>query len=227
MEYEKYNPQGYRKHRHGKLFIFLSFLFVLGIIFFTSFYKGGIAGNIIGPLNQSNLMEIKAFLSVPEVVLEGEYGEIVLSLKKDSFIYLDDKKIDLDQFENKIIIRDFKGNIEVNEINISRLEGKISEIKINNFPIYSQEDKKLKFSLSPGAIHNSFEIKNDALLRDISFVTTGRVSFGGDSLNLNSEKIRFINYLGDLKIEDKKLILQGNIETLKIDSESRKITFSS
>lgn len=233
MEYEKYNHNDNFYHRKErsffgrKSFIFFSFLFVLGIIFITAFYGGGgITGNVVNSLNQNNSIDLKASLSVPEVKLNGEYKEIILSIKKGSFVNLDNKKISLDEVENKLIIKNFDGNIEINENKIKRLEGKVSEIKINNLPINLQKGGRLKFSISPDANYNSFEINEDVHLKDVSFITSGRIDFVGDSLNLNSEKIRFTNYLGSLKIWNKKLILQGVVEDLKIEGESRKIILS-
>jgi hypothetical protein len=227
MEYEKYNYKKKKKFFGRKILIFFSFLIVLGIIFITSFYKGGsITGNAIESLNQNNSINIKASLLVPEVNLKGDYEEITLSVKEGYFVNLDKKRISLDRFENKLVIKNFEGNIEINENNINKLEGKISEIEINNIPINSQSGGKLKFSISPGAVYNSFEISEGVYLGDVSFTTSGRIEFEGNSLKLTSEKIRFINYLGSLKIEDKKMILQGIVKSLKVDSESRKITLS-
>jgi hypothetical protein len=231
MEYEKYNPQS--NYQKGKIFfnrnffIFLSFLVVIGIIFLTTYYNGfAITGDFIKSTNQNNSIKIKTSIYVSELNLDGEYEEIAFIVKKGSFIYLDNKKISPDGLENKIVIKDFKGDILINKSMISNFEGKVSQININNVPINLQSGGRLKFSLSSDAIYNLFEIKENIKLKDISFVTSGSVDFGGDFLNLNSEKIKFINYLGSLKIENEKLILNGYVESLKIDSESRKIILS-
>jgi hypothetical protein len=230
MASERYNYQNNYKREHlfgGKSFIFFSFLIVLAIIFVTAFYKGdGITGNIIGSMDQNNSVEFKSSLSVPEVSLDDEYEEIVLLLDKGSFVNLDNKKIALDNLENRIVIKNFKGDIKINGASINEFKGKALEVTINGLPIRSQDEKKLKFSISSGTAHKLFEINKGVRLREVSFTTSGNVIFGKDSLILNNEKITLKNYFGSLVIENKKLIFVGFAESLKIEGDSRKLVLS-
>ena len=214
----------YGKKRFGKKkLIFLSFLLVLGIILCSTFYlEGGITGRVVSNLNKSDLINIQSSLSIPEVSLNGEYEEVIIFLEKDNAVILDKKEISLNEIENKIILKNFSGKIEFNEDYINKLEGKVSEIRINNLPIYLQTRGKIKFSLPQSTQYSSFEISEGIHLGDVSFISSGSLAYENDVLNLNSEKIRFENYFGNLRVHDKKLILEGNDRKINIDGELRK-----
>lgn len=229
MDSEKYNwsNRNYsykRKRSTAKTFLFLFFILVVAVILLSAFYDGfSITGKSIDSPNQNNSISIKTSLSIPDIVLKDEYSEIAFNLPKGSFVNLDNKKISLEQIENRIVILNFKGIMEINENTITKLEGKISEIKINGIPINMEDGKKIKFSIDPEIRYNFFEIKEGVYLRDVSFLTSGDVFIGRDSITLNSEKINFKNYLGSLKIINRKLVLDGFSESVKIEGESRKI----
>ena len=232
MDFDKYNKKhyygdGYKKKRFGKkTFIFLVFSFVLVTILFSAFYgNGGITGNVIGSINQNNSIEIKTSFSVPEVSLDDEYKEIVLTLNKGGVINLDDKKITLEENENQVILKNFKGEIKIDENNIKYFKGKISEIKINNLPVI-KESGKLKISLSQNSKYSFFQIEEGVYLKNVFFITSGNINVGEDSLNLNSEKVEIKNYFGSLTLENKKLIFNGLVESINIEGGSRKVTLS-
>jgi hypothetical protein len=232
VDFDKYNKKhyygdGYKKKRFGKkTFIFLVFSFVLVTILFSAFYgNGGITGNVIGSINQNNSIEIKTSFSVPEVSLDDEYKEIVLTLNKGGVINLDDKKITLEENENQVILKNFKGEIKIDENNIKYFKGKISEIKINNLPVI-KESGKLKISLSQNSKYSFFQIEEGVYLKNVFFITSGNINVGEDSLNLNSEKVEIKNYFGSLTLENKKLIFNGLVESINIEGGSRKVTLS-
>jgi len=233
MEFEKYKGEALDKHNrkkrlNRKIFAFFLFSLVIAIIFFSTF-NGGIdlTGKVIGNISSNNSMEIKTSLNIPEVELDNSYEKIAFSLNGNSFIYLDNKKISLDEAENKIILSGFRGKIELNENVIKSLEGKISEIKLNNLPINLQEGGKIKFSLSPASGYTSFEIDEGVYLKNLVFITSGNISLNEDFLKLNSEKINLENYFGGIKIIEKQLVFEGFVEKLTIEGNSRKIILSS
>jgi hypothetical protein len=232
MEFDKYNQKYYqsshKKKRFGKkTLIFFAFSFVLVIVMFSAFYRGGgITGNVIGNINHNNSVEIKTSFSIPEVSLNDEYEEVILHLNKGVIIKIDNKKINLEDNENKIVLKDFKGELQINENNLKKLTGKVSEIKINNLPLTLQQKGKMKVSLLDNSKYSFFEINEGVYIKSVFFVTSGSLSFGEDSLILNSEKIELKNYLGKLTIKDKKLILEGIVENLKIEGSSRKLGLS-
>lgn len=199
--------------------LLISFLFI--------FLKGGIiTGNTINAMNQSNAIEIKTSFYIPELTLEDEYKKIELSLDRGTIIKLDNKKITLEDIKNKIILKDFEGKIKINEDKIKELNGEVSEIRINNLPINLEENGKLKVSLYKGSGYSFLKIKEDVNLKELFFKTSGTIKVGGDSLNLNSEEIQIKNYIGELKIENRKLILEGLVEEINIDSSSRSLSLS-
>lgn len=233
MDFDKSNKNyhygnDYKKRRFGKkTFIFLAFSFVIVAVLFSAFYGNrGITGNVIGSINHNNSIEIKTSFSVPEVSLKDEYEEVIIYLSKGNVIKADNKKITLEEMENKIILNDLNGEIKINENNIKELTGKVSKITINNLPINLQGSGKIKISLSENSKYSFFQIDEGVYLKNVFFTTSGTVDIGGDLINLNSEKIEIKNYFGSLTIKDKKLILEGLVENLNIEGNSRKLSLS-
>jgi hypothetical protein len=226
-EYSEYHKEYYGNKKFKRKFL-IGFLgvFIIFFITFLFYNNGGITGNVIGSLNHNNSIEIKTSFSIPEVSLDDEYEEIVLTLNKGGVINLDNKKITLEENENQVILKNFKGEIKIDENNIKELKGKIFEIRINNLPINLKESGKLKISLSQNSKYSFFQIEEGVYLKNVFFITSGNINVGGDSLNLNSEKIEIKNYFGSLTIKDKKIILEGLVENLNIESNSRKISLS-
>jgi hypothetical protein len=232
MDFDKYNQKYYQTSHKKRMFgkktlIFFAFSFVLVIVLFSAFYgNGGITGNVVANINHNNSIKIKTSFSVPEIKLDDEYKEIILHLEKGAILKIDNKKINLEEDENKIILKDFKGELQVNNNNLEKLIGKVSEIKINNLPLTLQKKGKIKVSLSENSKYSFFEIGEGVYIRNVFFTTSGSLSFGDDSLVLNLEKIELKNYLGKLTIKDKKLIFDGFVENIKIEGSSRKLSLS-
>ncbi len=233
MESRRHNFQGdfyhkkKRKFFNKKVLIFLSFLFVMITIFVGAFYgKMGITGKITDLAGDDNMAEINAVLSVPEMNFKGEYDEIVLEIYEGHSLILGDKNILFGEFSNKVIIKDFDGTIGFNDKLIHELKGKASEIILNGVPISSTGGKKIKFSLTPETEYGSIEINDNFYLREFDYVTSGEISFDKNSLSVDSERVYFKKYLGSLRAENRKLILNGIVKSLEIRGESRKIILS-
>lgn len=228
MAYEKYNGGDFyhhgRKSSKVKWFIFLCFLGILTVILLPLFYEDlKLTGNSIDKLDKEKTIKISSSLTFPEIILDGSYEEIILSIKQGSFVNFDGKKILLDETNNIIILEGFEGFIELNENEIKRLDGRVSDVKINNMFIDSEDKSRSKFSISKDSEYNLFKIDKDVYLKDIHFLSSGSVSFNGDSLKINSEKIRFLNYLGSLRAEKGRLYLEGITEEISIEGDLRKI----
>jgi hypothetical protein len=232
MGLEKYNHEivekNYkRKKRNKALFVFLLFSVVVGIIFFSSFYNGGIiTGNSVKKILTNDSMQISTSLSVPEVFLKDSFEEVFISAGQEGLVYIDDKKISLKEIQNNLSLKDFSGSIKLNGEHINLLEGKISEIKINNVSINLQGEGRIKLVFNENTPYEIFEIKEGVFLEKVFFVSSGEINFEEDSINLKSEKVSFENYFGGLKVKDKKLILNGFAEKITIDGDSRKIVLS-
>lgn len=225
-EYSEYHKEYYGNKKFKRKFL-IGFLgvFIIFFITFLFYNNGGITGNVIGSLNHNNSIEIKTSFSIPEVSLDDEYEEIVLTLNKGGVINLDNKKITLEENENQVILKNFKGEIKIDENNIKELKGKIFEIRINNLPVI-KESGKLKISLSQNSKYSFFQIEEGVYLKNVFFITSGNINVGEDSLNLNSEKVEIKNYFGSLTLENKKLIFNGLVESINIEGGSRKVTLS-
>jgi len=210
-----------------KKFLIVLVLFFLSILLFFFFYNNEvITGRAINSINLNNSIKIKTSLSVPEITLDDEYKEISLYLNKGSSINLDNKQIILQETENYIVLKNFKGKIKLNTNTIEEINGKIFEITINNLPIKLKAGSKIKIVLPQDSKYSLFKIKDDVYLKNMFFTTSGNIFVGGDSLSLNYDKLELKNYQGSLTIKDKTLILDGLVEILNIEGSSRKVILS-
>lgn len=227
-EYSNYHKEYYgnKQDFKKKFLIGLLVVFLVASFVFLFYNNSGLTGRAVEKINYNNSIEIVTSFSIPEVDLDGAYEEIVLYLDGGAVLKIDNKKINLEENENEIILKNFKGEINLNEDYLTKLTGKVSEIKINNLPLTLQEEGKIKISLSENSRYSFFEIDKGVYLNKVFFTTSGSLLFGGDLLNLNSEKIELKNYFGKLTIKDKKLILDGFIESLNIEGSSRKLSLS-
>lgn len=231
--YSEYHKEYYGnkklKRKFLKLFLGIFLIFSVGLLLFYN--SLGITGKIISSVNpynnnDNNSISIKTSITIPELSLDDSYKEVILNLNKGGIINLDNKKITLEEIENKVILKDFNGEIVLDENSIKQLKGKISEIRINNLPINLKDVGKLKISLSQDSKYSSFKIEENVQLRNLLFTSSGNILVRGDSLNLNSEDVKIKNYFGSLTIENKTLILEGLVESLNLEGDFRKISLS-
>ena len=225
-EQSQYQKEYYgREKGRKKYLIFLAILFVLGlagvIIYFGNF---NFTGNIVDSLGVNNTLEIKASLLVPEVKLNGDYGEITFSFGQSS-LYLDNKRVPLDGLDNKIVLREFKGYFDFDGGDILRLDGKASEVIINSVPISSDDGVKIKVLINPGTNYKSIEIKEGAYIKNLDYLSSGQIFLGENLLKINYERVILKNYLGSLKVFDGNFILDGIVESVRIEGDSRKVFF--
>lgn len=230
MEYEKYNykDNAYHKKKRfslGKKFlIFLSFLFVLGMIFITTIYNGGLPGNVIKNINLNNSFLISLETNIPEIKLEGDYSKITFDTPPNQNLILDEKKILLDKSSNSLIFEGFSGEIEFDEDSINILKGKVSKIYINGVPIINEKDTKMKISLSPTMKYTSIIFKENVYLKEINFISTGKIILGEDILNLNQDEIILRDLFGKLSVDKNKLFFEGLISSLDMEGKDRQIS---
>jgi hypothetical protein len=229
LDYRGNNQYSHEKKRNFKWGIFVAVLFivVLGIVFFSTFSDQLVGtGKVIDSSNLSDSIHIVTSLSVPELNLKGNYDELILSLGSDSFVYLDNKKVSSSVSNHELILRDFSGTINIKEGDVIDMSGKISEIVLNGVPISSNTNSKIKLSLSPESHYKYFEIKEGFYVKDLSYVTTGDISYEEENIKVNSEKVSLVNYIGSLKIEKGLILLDGNVESLSVVGNLRKITLA-
>jgi len=158
MELERRNSMGTYNSKHlrfgKKALLFVSFVSVLGVILVGAFYKDfGITGNVIDSLNETSTLAIDASLSVPELILNGEYEEVILSVGKDSFIYLDNKKTNI-YIVKKVINLEGKETIGlIDEIN--------KKYEFNLYISLKEITNKAFYDIS-GENKNYFDVLNGA-----------------------------------------------------------------
>jgi hypothetical protein len=222
-QYQKEYYGGTRSKR--KYLVFLAVLLILGLITIIIFLGGlNFTGNIVDSLGSNNTFEVKASLSVPEINLDGDYEEIIFSFGQSS-LYVDNKRVPLEGLDNKIVLRNFNGFFSFKEGDILKLDGKASEITINSVPISSDEGTKIKVLMTPGANYKSIEIKERAYLKSLDYISSGQISLGENLLKINSERVVFKNYLGSLSVIEGNLVLNGIVESIRVEGDSRKVFF--
>ncbi|PJE81579.1 hypothetical protein COU58_01375 [Candidatus Pacearchaeota archaeon CG10_big_fil_rev_8_21_14_0_10_32_42] len=225
-ENSEYHNQYYGKRKsHKKLFIFLFFLFfIIAVVTFLKFEDFNFTGNFINSYGENNTLKIQSSLTVPEINLKGEYEEIIFYSNKVS-LEVDNKKIPLEGFDNKVVLKNFNGIFDFNNEEILDLEGKVSEIIINSVPIFLEDGGNIKVSLDSETDYKLIEIKGLTYIRGLDYNASGQILLGENLLKINSERVIFRNYVGNLKVIDNKIILDGRIEFLRIEGYSRKIVF--
>ncbi len=237
MESHKNNFK-YYGHSHGrgkkpnkKILIFLGFLFVMGIIIFTILYSNGsITGKVVSSINANNSIEFSSSLTIPDLTFKGEYPEIKILSKAKTTIYIGRKSFLLDELkENRIILKDFSGKIELDEDGIL-FDGKVSDVNLNNLPIQEKNGRRIKIYVDSKIPYNLIEFKEDLFLKEIDYVSSGVLFIGDenkDKITLDEDSLFISNYLGELRINEDTLFLEGFAEDIKISGDMRKISISS
>jgi len=224
-----------KKILNRKTLIFSGFIFVIGAIIFTTLYSNGsITGNVIFPINPSsinpnNSIIMSSELTVPDLNMKGDYSEIKILSKAKTTIYLGDKSFQLGGLkENKIILKEFSGKIELDENGIL-LNGKAFEINLNDLPIKERSDKEIRISSDSKIPYNLIEFKEDLFLKEIDYVSSGILFIGEknqDKMILNKDSLLISNYFGKLKINRNILFLEGYAENIKILGDMKEISIS-
>lgn len=228
----KYYGHNYKKKRKlsKKTLIFLGFIFVIGIIVFTILYSNGyIIGNVSSSINQNNSIIIFSELTPTNLNFKGEYSEIKILSNSKTTIYLGEKSFLLEgSKENRIILKEFSGNIKIEEDGIL-LNGKVSEANLNNLPIKDKNNKKIKVYSDSKIPYNLIEFKESLFLKEINYISSGVLFIGDknqDKITLDEELLMISNYFGKLKIDEDTLFLEGFVEDIKIGGDNKQISIS-
>ncbi len=228
----KYYEHAYKKKKKldKKILIFLGFLFVMGIIIFTTLYSNGsITGNVISSINSNNSIGFSSMSTIPDLDLDGEYSEIKILSKAKTTVYIGKKSFLLDELkENRIILKEFSGKIELDEGGVL-FDGKVSDINLNNLPIQETKNRKIKIYIDSKIPYNLIEFKEDLFLKEIDYVSSGILFIGDDNpdkITLNDDSLFISNYFGKLRINEDTLFLDGYAENVKISGETKNIVVS-
>ena len=233
----EYYGHSYKKKKtfNKKTIVFFGFLIVISIIIFTTLYSNNslignvILGNAISSTNQNNSIIISSELTIPNLSFKGEYSEIKILSDSETTIYLGEKSFILDELkENKIILKEFSGTIKIEKDGIL-LDGKASEVNLNNLPIKERNNKKIKINGDSKIPYNLIEFKESLFLKEIDYVSSGILFIGEknpDKIILDEDSLIISNYFGKLKIYDDTLFLKGSAKDIKIMGDMKTISIS-
>jgi len=180
----------YKKRHHllgKKSLIFFSFLFILGVIFFTTIYDGGLTGGVVKNLNSNNSFSISSETNVPNINFQGDYSEITFEISANQNLILEEKEISLDKISNSLVLKDFYGEINFDQNSIKLLKGKVSEVRVNGMKIKDGKNKKMKISLT-GSRYDSINF-GEIYLDELNFVSSGKINLEGDIISLNRDEV--------------------------------------
>ena len=234
MELESYNYKhhGHQGKRHvsKKFLLVLAFLFVIGIIFFTSIYDGfSITGKTVSSISTNNSVALSLESTIPEMKLDGEYERIRIVGNSDKPFYAGSQKILLNKPAlNELILENYSGKISFDAGNIFLIDGKVSNIILNGIPISGKNNRDMNLHMDSEIFYNSLEF-NNFYLKDFNYISSGAISFGNsgtDRIRLNNEKLSILHFFGSLRIANNKMFLDGLAEKVEIKSDDRKVSIS-
>jgi hypothetical protein len=217
----------YKKRHHllgKKSLIFFSFLFILGVIFFTTIYDGGLTGGVVKNLNSNNSFSISSETNVPNINFQGDYSEITFEISANQNLILEEKEISLDKISNSLVLKDFYGEINFDQNSIKLLKGKVSEVRVNGMKIKDGKNKKMKISLT-GSRYDSINF-GEIYLDELNFVSSGKINLEGDIISLNRDEVTIKNLFGEFSVKENKLFFDGLIKSLDIKREDKRISIS-
>ncbi|MDP3966187.1 MAG: hypothetical protein Q8Q04_01505 [archaeon] len=224
-EAHPYHQQYYGDGSQKKHFMMVIFLAIIGVVAAgLIFGKFDITGNAIKSFDLDKTLEVRAFLSVPEIAFNGDYEEISFSSVK-GFLYVDNKKISFTGTDNKVVLKNFEGNFNFKSGEITKIDGKVSEIIVNSAPISLKENGTINVLTDSTITYKKIEVKDPIFLSSLDYISSGQISLKEDNFNINSERVIFKNYFGNLSAVDGSLILDGRVEYLRIEGPLRKISF--
>lgn len=217
--------------KRSKRLIFLSglFLFVLAVIIYSSFFADlSIIGHSISEgETQENIPILAELNSVPLITFNIELSSISLSNLEGEFFYVGDQRFSMNN-TNKIFIANYKGKTTFNDSLITKLDGKASHVFVNNIPIFPSSGDDIKVYIEEPITYSSLEILEGYSKKKIQYTTSGKVLFGAQKslVNLDKDYISIEEFIGKLKVINKRLFLEGNSQKLDI-SGSQEISISS
>lgn len=228
------NPHLFKKHK--KLIISVVFLAVLSFLIFTSFSDFSFTGKVIGGNaiteklsfgeNFGEGIEFESeFSTIPDLVLSGNFKEFELSGNSNSYLKVGNQKFSLDKIKNNLIIfEDFSGEVSLNYWQITKLNGRVSEVIVNGVSLFpSKKESTTKVSFEKEFNYKSLEINEIVSIDEINYVTSGTIKLNGgkEIFNVDNEEVSIKGFNGDINIKKGKISLDGEINKLSLLGESK------
>lgn len=233
MALETYNPhkkerKQKNKHKRNKLFLFGIFIFVVITILINpgEVKNINLTGKVIMPSISSNSsIPINSTILFESLSLENTFSKIIINIDGNSIIKIDNKKFDLNEENDEIILKNFKGKIYADKNNLKQLNGKAEEIILNKMPI-SKENGKISISLEKEIRYNKIETSKEIEIKNFEEITEGKVEINDNVIILKSDKISIQNYIGPIILENQKIHFHGNLSRLEIEGKNKNMIFS-
>lgn len=217
-------PPDKHKSHHTKILLFIIFLVVVGFLIITSFFGFALTGNVIENLapGKNSTIDLRADLTVPDLKLEGEFGEVTIKGGSNSNLYIGNQKFYLGNSNNNFIsFENFDGKIFLSGNSISGLNGKAEKVSVNGVPVESRNKGTLSINMDENFRYNFISVKKGVSIEELNYVTSGtiRVNNERNIFQVNGEKVNMKNFQGDLSIENNNFKLHGKVSRLDIKGE--------
>ncbi|MEK6898024.1 MAG: hypothetical protein AABX28_01555 [Nanoarchaeota archaeon] len=176
-----------------------------------------LTGDLTGEKNQTAI-PLNAKLTVPDLILNGNFREVKIVAGSDSYIKAGDEEIYLGKLANNyIILKNFSGEINLNSKKIIKLKGEVSEVIFNGYPL-NLKDNVAKISLDKSTSYSSFEIDEGISIGKLSYTTSGNLILddGKNAFDITNEKVELSKFNGGLKINKDLFELSGEAGKIKI-----------
>jgi len=198
--------------------IIVIFLLILALLFYQPFLDiTNLTGNVINDNQNITGIDISGSLTIPELFLKGDLGEIEFR-GNTGFLYVEDQKMPLSNFGfDKIVIRGFQGKIELNKSNILVLKGKATQVFLNGNSVMSERDN-IDVYLEPSFKLNYFKTDKKIFIKNLEYTTSGALTLGQQKLilNLDNENIDMDSLVTTVRIETDAFHIDGKVKSLEI-----------
>ncbi len=208
------------KHKEAIAFGII-FLIIASLLLYSSFTGDkGFTGNLIKQ-NQEQTISIKTDLETPTIELDDTFEKVQISKISDNYIEIENQQFNLEKNQADILLENFDGKLTLDKSNILLMEGKTDSASVNNIPITSKLKSKLGVKLGERATYEEITLKGISI-SSLTYTTTGSIQIneGKTIINLDNEQAQIQNFHGDLTISKGKFILDGTLESLKVNGES-------
>ncbi len=211
-----------KKGFNHKFFLGFFFLLLLGTIAYSAFFEDvKISGNAFKEKNETyEGLNINANLSFKNINVEDSFEKVVLNSNSDSFIYVGDSKININE-SSEIILEEYKGKIILESSSISFLKGNTNKIIINNQEINPRKKNTLDIELENNLSFDSLSLIKGIYLRKLNYITSGEISLNSkNNFELLEEEILMKDFYGNLTVENETFYFSGLVDSLDIKGNS-------
>ncbi len=203
----------------------LIFLGIVATLVYSSSTDLNLTGNVIGTFTGSSQgnIQISTELTIPELVLDQKISLIKITTNADTTLYIENQQFTLTKDKaSEINLENYEGKISFDEKGITLLEGESLGAIINGIPLSSRSGKKLDTSFESETSYNTLRL-DDIKIKKLEYEASGKINTGAErtTINLNGEKLTMKGFAGNLTIQEGLFKLNGIIQSLDIEGESR------